>query len=83
MGIRNDNLPIFDTALEELKSEGLIIESMGYVAYITKEEIIQDQWKKNELTKQIVAKGQRGLTILSKIPFIKFVGISGRQKPYQ
>lgn len=77
MGIRNDNLPIFDTALEELKSEGLIIESMGYVAYITKEEIIQDQWKKNELTKQIIAKGQRGLTILSKIPFIKFVGISG------
>lgn len=77
MGIRSENLLIFNTALAELKKEGLIIEIQGYLACIAKEEIIHDQKRKSELTKQIIAKGQRGLDILSKIPFIRFVGISG------
>lgn len=77
MDIRSDNRLIFDIAVAELKNEGLIIELQGYLACATKEKFIHDQKRKSELTKQIIKKGQRGLTMLSKIPFIKFVGISG------
>jgi len=77
IGVRNDNLSIFDTAVDGLKNEGLIIEFQDCLACSGKEKIIKDQKKKSELTKQIIEKGRKGFTVLSKIPFIKFVGISG------
>ncbi len=77
IGIREDNREISEHALSELKNEKLIIESRGYLACHGNEELILNQKRKSELTMQIIKKGQRGLTILSRIPFIKFVGISG------
>lgn len=77
IGVQNVNHQEFDAALTELIGEELIIKAKGFLARKTRKNIILDQQKKSELTKQIISKGHLGLTILSKIPCIKFVGISG------
>ncbi|MEO9804230.1 MAG: hypothetical protein ABJF04_13320 [Reichenbachiella sp.] len=77
LGVGRENHQMFDTALAELKNEGLMIEAKGFLARKGNEEVILNQKRKSELAEKITAKGQKGLTLLSKMPFIKFVGISG------
>lgn len=77
IGVQSSNQESFDKALHELKEEKLVIELDSYLACPAKKEIILNQKRKSDLTHQIIKKGQRGLTLLSKIPFVKFVGISG------
>lgn len=77
IGIKNVNYEKFNNNLTELINEELIIQSNGFLARKTREDIILNQQKKSELTKKIISRGRLGLTILSKIPFVKFVGISG------
>ncbi len=67
----------FDQSLQELKADNRIIEKSGYLAIFGKEKIIDLQQKKSEQALQIRRKGQKGLDWISKMPFVKFIGISG------
>jgi hypothetical protein len=60
-----------------LKDEGLIIEKNGLLAVVGKEEIIDLQEEKSKLTQELIHKGTRLLKLLGKLPFIKFIGVSG------
>ncbi len=63
--------------LNDLKNEGLIIEKDGFVAVSGNEKAIELQPKKSIHTKELIAEGSSLLKFLGKLPFIKFIGVSG------
>lgn len=67
----------FDNIINELKYHQLIIEKEAYFAVIGKESIIDDQPRKTALTAELIKKGHGGIKFLSKLPFVKYLGISG------
>lgn len=79
LGFKNDteNQITFNKTLLELKKEGLIIEKDGYLAVTGKEHTILNQKFKSRFSKKLIKKGNKELRFLWKVPFIKFVGISG------
>lgn len=66
-----------ETVLTSLISEELIIEKNGLLAVWGKEEIIDRQEAKSKLTQELIRKGSSILNMLGKLPFIRFIGISG------
>lgn len=72
-----EKLQEIELVLKELKNDGLIIERKGFLAVAGKEEIIDLQNEKTALTQHLIHKGTSFLRLLGKLPFIKFIGISG------
>lgn len=75
--IGNDNINIFEAALEELKREGLIFMKDNYLTTADNAELVDLQPGKDNLTTSLIEKGMWLLTLLGKIPFVRFIGISG------
>ncbi|WP_421894916.1 hypothetical protein [Marinoscillum sp.] len=67
----------FEQCIDDLKAEKLITEKNGYLAIFAKEEIIDLQTEKSQQALQILRKARRGLQWISKLPFVRFIGISG------
>lgn len=72
-----DKIQKIEIVLKELKDKDLIIEKKGFLAVVGKEEIINLQEEKTVLTQKLINKGSTFLRLLGKLPFIKFIGISG------
>lgn len=77
LGIREDNIVNFKEAISSLISEKLIEERDGYLVAFGNVHLIEDQPEKNRLTKFLINKGERFLGLFAKLPFVKFIGISG------
>lgn len=77
LGIDSHNSHKFVEAIDELKGENLISEKNGFLCVYGKEDIIDQQTEKYELTEELVAKGEKTLKFLSKLPFVRYIGISG------
>lgn len=67
----------FDVCIHDLISEQLIIEKNGFLAVHGKEPIIDNQPEKIRITENLLVKGQSFVKFFSKIPVIKYVGVSG------
>lgn len=76
----NDNLEqisVFELSISELIEESLIVEKEGFIAVASKEHILLNQKKKFELANKILSRSERFLYFFGKLPFIRYVGISG------
>lgn len=67
----------FNKSIAELEDDGLICSADGYLAVKGKESIISAQKAKSVRTKSILKKGGKFLAAFSKLPFIRYVGVSG------
>lgn len=67
----------FNNHISQLIADKLIIEKNGFFTVLGKESIIEMQPKKINVSKKLVAKGEKFIRLFSKIPFIKYVGVSG------
>jgi len=75
---RNEHKTLmFDRAVNELIDEKIIVKENGYLAVFGKQESIQYQKEKRILSGHLIDKGNSVLKIISKLPFIKYIGISG------
>ncbi|MEL7148150.1 MAG: hypothetical protein AAFO69_17380 [Bacteroidota bacterium] len=63
--------------LYNLENENLIVRAKGYVAVYGKEHIIEQQQEKLELTQRLIKKGESTLNFMNKLPFVRYVGVSG------
>lgn len=77
LGLNSDDLTEFTQAVEELKEEKLIEEKNGFLCVAGKEATIDQQASKENLTGDLLDKGKRTLMLLSRLPFIKYIGVSG------
>lgn len=77
LGIHQNNLDEFRIAVEELKGENLISERNGFLCVKGNESSVDQQPEKDELTTSLLTKGKRRLLLLSKLPFIRYIGVSG------
>ncbi len=77
LGITNVNHEDFDNSISELVEEGLIIKKDDYLAITDKEELINRQLEKNNLAAYLIREGKSVLSLLGKLPMIRFIGISG------
>lgn len=71
------DLTDFDETVNELITEGSISQEDGYLCMKGEEHIIGEQPGKDQLTQKLIKRGKRGLLYLAKLPFIKYIGISG------
>jgi len=67
----------FYAAIEELEKEKLILTEKDYIALANKKEIIQERIEKKKLNAQIIKSSGPYIRLFSKIPFLKYIGISG------
>ena len=72
-----DEIALFNTQVNELIAEKLIVESDGYFTAYSKQQVIANQPKKKALTLALIQKGHGFIRYFSKLPFIRFVGVSG------
>lgn len=77
MGIDHNSNAVFNQAIEELEDEKLIVCRNGFLAVTEKDRYIDEQVEKSILTKKIISKSKRFLSLFSKLPMIKYIGISG------
>lgn len=77
LALEIDDVTYFRVAIEQLKDENLIEEKNGYFVSFGRLDLIPLQSDKNAITKKLISKGQRFLSIFAKIPFVQFIGISG------
>ncbi|MFY0651984.1 MAG: hypothetical protein JXQ96_08135 [Cyclobacteriaceae bacterium] len=77
MGIAPAENEAFDQAIQELTLEKVIVERRGFLAVAGNEENIEKQAEKSLLTKKLIGKSQRFLRLFSRLPIIKYIGISG------
>lgn len=77
LGIKEYNLDGFRVAVNELKNEGLISEKNGFLCVKGYEETVDLQSEKDQLSKALLAKGNKTLMLISKLPFIRYIGVSG------
>jgi len=74
---KNSSLEEFSKAIEQLKKEELIEEKNGYLVSYGNIDLINQQEEKNQLTEKLITKGEKFLNLFAKLPFVKFIGISG------
>lgn len=77
IGINQINTASFNDAIYELKSEKLIVQKDEYLAIYPKYEFIEQQAEKSIVSEKLINRGRIFLTYLSKVPLIKYIGISG------
>lgn len=77
LGIDEGGLDEFQRSIEELKSEGLVEEKNGYLVASGNTDAITNQEEKDARTEDLKIKSSKFLSFFSKIPFVKFIGISG------
>lgn len=63
--------------LGELLEEGLIDQQQGYYCVAGRTHLINERIGKKKLTRRIIKKCMPSVMQLSKIPYVKFIGISG------
>ncbi len=66
-----------DEFLDILDSIYLVQESQGFYHLLGREKIVEKRLVRSELSIQKMAKAKIAVKILSKIPFIKLIGVSG------
>ncbi len=78
-GLKNDEIgrESLNVILTELVEEKLIVIKNDYVAVYGKEHIIDSQKEKNELTERLIHRGKGTLKWFTRIPFVRYLGISG------
>lgn len=67
----------FNEAIDELKKENLILVKDGFLCMNGHDETIDLQPKKDQLSSRLLAKGEKTLLFLSRLPFIRYIGVSG------
>ncbi|MEO9965944.1 MAG: hypothetical protein ABJF11_09160 [Reichenbachiella sp.] len=77
IGISHENESRFNTAVCDLEDEGHVMRKDDYLVLIGREDYIESQQLKKSYTAQLIDEGKPSVTILGKLPFIKFIGISG------
>jgi len=68
---------LFDKTIAELEHDGLICSSDDFLAVKGKEAIINAQKVKSTISHKILEKGNKFLASFGKLPFIRYVGVSG------
>ncbi|WP_462252471.1 hypothetical protein [Ekhidna sp.] len=77
LGVASDEIAAFNDSIKELIEENLIVEKDGFLCVPGQETIVDSQSRKEVLTKDLLAKGSKTLIRLSRLPFIKYIGVSG------
>lgn len=77
IGINEKNEGEFRDVISALKLEGLIEEKENYLVPYGNLALIRKQGEKEVLTKKLIYRGTRFLQWFGKLPFVKFIGISG------
>ncbi|WP_436515143.1 hypothetical protein [Ekhidna sp. To15] len=77
LGIETHNSKSFNEALDELINENLISVEDGFMCVRGNEDTIKLQPEKDQLSSTLLAKGGKTLSFLSKLPFVRYIGVSG------
>lgn len=67
----------FEEALESLKEDGLIIRESGFVGLPGLSDKIKIKSRDFERAKELISSNSKMLKTISKLPIVKFIGISG------
>lgn len=76
LGLRKNDSN-FESTIHYLKTDGNIEEKNGYLCVAGRSNLITEQVQKTKLTQKIIQKRQGAIRFWSKLPFIRFVGLSG------
>lgn len=80
VGVSGDNMGInslFAEIISDLESANLISVRNNYLCVKGREDLIESQMVKTVLSQEILEKGKVFFKRLSKIPFVRFIGVSG------
>ncbi len=77
LGIDAHNQKEFEAAIQELKEENLVSVKKDLVCVKRNSTIIDQQEQKDQLSQSLINQGNGTLKRLGRMPFIRYIGISG------
>lgn len=77
LALDKHELIAFNEAIKELEEENLITVKNDLLCVKGSDTIIDQQANKDRLSESLMAKGEKSLLLLARLPFIRYIGVSG------
>ena len=77
IGIDQSSVAEFEDSLNQLIEENSLCLSGEYLTIPSKVHLSEEQNAKDKLTHKLMSKGKKALLTIGKLPFVKFIGVSG------
>ncbi len=77
MGIDQSLAAEFEDSLSQLVKENYLSQSGDYLTIPSKVHLSEEQNAKDKLTHKLLSKGRKTLMNIGRLPFVKFIGVSG------